>query len=153
TGAFNDPTDFGPNLNYFGPNYQLTATDFPFHKVSNPDVNPQLNPSASSVVSDTNDIASSQGVFNAQFTAIGIPNDTGNPLVPPANPVFKGIFNVGGVLVRNVEPRNTPTVINAVLNHRNFWDSRARNEYNGVDPIGALDPTAQVVRVISPGTT
>ena len=34
--------------------------------------------------------------------------------------------------VRRVEPRNTPTVINAVFNHRNFWDMRAQNLFNGV---------------------
>ena len=52
---------------------------------------------------------------------------------------------VAGALVRNVEPRNTPSTVNAVLNRRNFWDSRAEGEFNGVDPIGDLDPTARVV--------
>src|SRR2546427_3717349 len=121
----------------FGPNVQLTAADFPFHKLA--DVNDQT----SAVISDTNDVASSQGVFNADFTATGIPGDTGVPNLNGPG----AVFNVLGVLVRNVEPRNTPTVINAVLNHRNFWDSRARNEFNGVDPIGQLDPTAKVVKI------
>src|SRR5215510_9424725 len=136
TGAFNDPTGFGPNTNNFGPNYQLTADDFPFHKIVDPNVNPELAGNPSLVLSDTNDIASSQGVFNAAFTAIKIPTDTGTP---SATSGPGAIFNVGGVLVRNVEPRNTPTVINTVLNHRNFWDSRARNEFNGTNPIGTLD--------------
>lgn len=121
----------------FGPNYQLTPADYPFHKLSD------INDQASAVISDTNDVTSSQGVFNAGFTAIGIPGDIGTPNLNGPG----AVFNVLGVLVRNVEPRNTPTVINAVLNHRNFWDSRARNEFNGVDPIGQLDPNAKVVRV------
>ena len=46
------------------------------------------------------------------------------------------IFNVTGYSVRQVEPRNTPTVINAVYNFRNFWDGRANNVFNGLDPFG-----------------
>ncbi|MFD2272955.1 cytochrome c peroxidase [Undibacterium arcticum] len=30
-----------------------------------------------------------------------------------------------------MEPRNTPTVINATFNFRNFWDGRANNMFNG----------------------
>ena len=41
-----------------------------------------------------------------------------------------------------VEPRNTPTMINAVFNHRNFWDMRAQNIFNGVNPFGDRDPNA-----------
>ena len=33
-------------------------------------------------------------------------------------------------------------MINAVFNHRNFWDMRAQNEFNGVNPFGARDPNA-----------
>ena len=45
---------------------------------------------------------------------------------------------------RRVEPRNTPTVINAVFNYASFWDGRAHNLFNGVDAIGPLDPSARV---------
>jgi hypothetical protein len=65
TSAFNNSTGFGPNLHGFGPNYQWSPRDFPFHHVSNPDVNPEMDQAHSSVMSDTNDIAASQGVFNA----------------------------------------------------------------------------------------
>src|SRR6266849_938666 len=41
----------------FGPNYQLTANDFPFHKVVDPNINPELAGNPSLVLSDTNDIA------------------------------------------------------------------------------------------------
>jgi hypothetical protein len=113
----------------FGPNYQLIATDFPFHRLAD------VNNRNSMVTFDTNDVVSSQGVFNAEFTRIGIPGDVGVPSLAGGGG-HGVVFNVHGVLVRNVEPRSTPTVINAVLNHRNFWDGRARFEFNGVNPIG-----------------
>lgn len=132
-----DTSRFSTELG-FGPNYQLQETDYPFHKLSNP------NDRTSAVISDTPNVTSSQGVFNLDFTAIGLPGDSGVPnLTGPG-----AIFNVGGsVLVRNVPPRNTPSVVNAVLNRRNFWDGRARSEFNGSNPIGLLDPTAQIAQV------
>ena len=33
-------------------------------------------------------------------------------------------------------------MINAVFNHRNFWDMRAQNLFNGVNPFGDRDPNA-----------
>jgi cytochrome c peroxidase len=53
-------------------------------------------------------------------------------------------FKVGSVNVRRVEPRNTPTMINAMFTNRNFWDSRAQNGFNGVSPFGKRDPNAFV---------
>lgn len=47
---------------------------------------------------------------------------------------------------RRVEVRNTPTVINAVFNHRNFWDGRANFHFNGRNPYGPRDPHARVWR-------
>ncbi len=38
--------------------------------------------------------------------------------------------------MRRVEPRHTPTVINAAFNHRQFWDGRASDKFNGNDPLG-----------------
>lgn len=45
-----------------------------------------------------------------------------------------------------MEPRNTPTVINAIFNHRQFWDRRASNIFNGVNPFGTNDPHAYVYK-------
>lgn len=45
-------------------------------------------------------------------------------------------FNANGLIYRKVEPRQTPTNINAVFNNRQFWDGRANNQFNGVDPFG-----------------
>ncbi|HWO11750.1 MAG TPA: cytochrome c peroxidase, partial [Polyangiaceae bacterium] len=40
---------------------------------------------------------------------------------------------------RQVEPRNTPTTINAAFNVRQFWDGRANNLFNGVGVFGLRD--------------
>jgi len=50
--------------------------------------------------------------------------------------------------VRRVTGRNTPTNINAAFNFRNFWDGRARNEFNGVDPHGAATANAVIFRTV-----
>jgi cytochrome c peroxidase len=46
---------------------------------------------------------------------------------------------------RRVEPRNTPTVINAIFNYRNFWDGRANFNFNGRSPFGPRDKSATVL--------
>ncbi len=132
-------------LNGGGPNYQLKASDFPFHKLA--DVNDQN----SAVLFDTNDITSSAGVFNFAFTAIAPLNTVGNQTDKGVMASPDPVFSVQGINVRQVEPRNTPSMINAVFNHRNFWDGRARAEFNGVSPIGQLDPGAKVAHVPAPG--
>ncbi|MEB3295832.1 MAG: cytochrome c peroxidase [Synechococcales bacterium] len=125
----------GDSLSKFGFNHQLQAQDFPFHKLSN------INDRNSTVLSDTNDVASSQGVFNAFLTNIVLRKAADASASTP-DPTFQ----VNGVNVRRVEPRNTPTVINAVFNFRNFWDGRAQNEFNGQNPFGDRDPNARVAR-------
>ncbi|MBI5118992.1 CHRD domain-containing protein [Candidatus Poribacteria bacterium] len=111
-----------------GPNHVLNIADFPFHKLADPDNR------FSELLSDSNDVSSSQGVFLHDFVGItpGNSTDIGTPLADP-------VFNVGGVTIRRVEPRNTPTVINAVFNFTNFWDGRANNIFNGVNPFGPSD--------------
>ncbi|MBE8986945.1 cytochrome C peroxidase [Nostoc sp. LEGE 12450] len=131
--------DKSPNpdntFNIGQPNYTLNPGDYPFHKLEDP------NNRLSTVQSDSNDIASSQGVFNSKFVAAvpGSPEDTVTQLDDP-------VFNVGGIETRRVEPRNTPTVFNAVYNFRNFWDGRAQNIFNGVDPFGTRNPNAKLYK-------
>lgn len=121
------------------PNYQLQPGDYPFHKLSNP------NDASSTVLSDSNDVTSSQGVFNAEFVDV-TPGKAEDNVNPKPDPVFK----VGDTNVRRVEPRNTPTVINAVFNLRNFWDGRAQDTFNGVNPFGLRDPNAFVGKADNP---
>ena len=123
-----------------GTNYALKESDFPFTRflTQNPDSN---DPSYR--VADVNDVASSQGVFNGEFTSINATNkgaeaDQCDYKTDPDN------FHMGALDSRRVEPRNTPTVINAVFNFRNFWDGRANNVFNGGDPFGLRNPDALV---------
>ena len=130
--------DKSPNpdktFNTGGANYQLKPEDYPFHKLADP------NNRASAVLKDTNDITSSQGVFNAEFKDV-VPGSAEDKV--EYKPDQDG-FKVGNTNVRRVEPRNTPTVVNAVYNFRNFWDGRGQNEFNGVNPFGLRDPNAKV---------
>lgn len=125
-------SDADKSFSPHGPNYTLKAEDFPLHKLSDP-----LN-RYSAVERTSNDIVSSQGVASREFVNVipGFPVDLTKYLADPDG------FQVNGVNTRRVEPRNTPTVINAALNFRNFWDGRAQNDFNGVNPFGSRDPDA-----------
>jgi hypothetical protein len=46
--------------------------------------------------------------------------------------------------VRRVEPRNTPTIFAASMNFDNFWDGRARHDFNGGSVFGPSDPQEHV---------
>lgn len=145
----------------FVPNYQLGVGDFPFGPRF---VNQQDH--LSGIARDTQNVVSSQGVFNSTFgditptlcnvlapdqPYIGSICDK-RSLDPNGNGAVFTTLSAPATQVRNVEPRNTPSVINAVFNFRNFWDSRARNEFNGVNPIGDLDPYARVLMSSSNGS-
>jgi cytochrome c peroxidase len=121
-----------PDLAYSvspGPNHQLEALDFPLTRLADPDVRGALDPT-----SDSNDAVSSQGIHH--------PGDEQDP---------QGFF-VGSANTRRVEPRNTPSMINAVFNHRQFWDGRAENVFNGVNHLGQRDPDAKVFRADDPNS-
>lgn len=122
-------------------NYKLNASDFPFHRLSDPlDRN-------SAVLFDSSEVVSSQGAFGGAFRALG-PN--GSEVC--GDRTRAGNFDVNGKLTRRVPGRNTPTTINAVFNFRNFWDGRANNVFNGVNPFGPRDPNARVLELRSDGT-
>jgi cytochrome c peroxidase len=120
-----------------GPNATLRRSDFPFRRLADP------TNRESPVAADSNNVVSSQGVHHAVYGVSGWPDPD------PEN------FRVGqgraAANVRRVEPRNTPTMINAVFHHRNFWDLRADNAFNGVNPFGDRDPDAFVYAVDSGG--
>ena len=102
-----------------GVNAQLVETDFPLTELAIPGTRGALNSAT-----DSDDVVSSQGVHH---------------LMDQTDP--QG-FSLNGINSRRVEPRNTPTVINAVFNHRQFWDGRAHNVFNGVNHLGTRDPHA-----------
>src|SRR3954464_2481736 len=117
----------GGSFTVGAPNAQLTAADFPIH---------------------TDDVVGSQGVLPSTFKDI----IDGDPLDAQA---FAGVdkdFQVGGVNVRRSTGRNAPTAINAVFNFRQFWDGRAQNDFNGVNPFGTRDADARVGRATPAGS-
>ena len=118
-----------------GANSLLQPADYPFHKLADP------NNRSSQVLADSNDVASSQGVVLAQFIDIN-PGSAVDKVEVKPDPVF----NVQGTNVRQVAERNTPSTINAVYNDRQFWDGRAQNEFNGVNPFGSRDSSAFVLK-------
>jgi cytochrome c peroxidase len=124
--------------NGHAPNARLTADLFPLRKLLDE------SERASAAVRDSNDVVSSQGVFNSRFAGI-IPGSAEERVTRSADPDG---FRAGTppLNVRRVEPRHTPTVINAVFNSRNFWDGRAQNEFNGVNEWGDRDPDAFVFK-------
>lgn len=117
-----------------GPNYILKAADFPLHQFANP------KKKGSRLKFTTNDVVSSQGVYLGHFTGSsnGSHNDACERVSDP-------VFHVRGISTRRVEPRNSPSTINAALNFRNFWDGRANNAFNGVDPFGLRNSGARVL--------
>jgi cytochrome c peroxidase len=116
-----------------GANYQLRMEDFPFRRLADP------ADRTSATLHDNNDVVSSQGVHFLGW----------DPTLSRAPQDPMG-FRVGDTNTRRVEPRNTPTVINAVFNHRNFWDGRAENVFNGVNHVGDRDPNARVINAKTP---
>jgi cytochrome c peroxidase len=118
-----------------GINSQLKDSDFPFHKVSDP------TNRKSTVLRSSQNVASSHGVKLGRFIGVnrGESADIGTSLTDT-------VFNVAGIRTRRVEPRNTPTVINAAFNRRQLWDGRADNIFNGVNEFGVRDPNARVLK-------
>jgi len=123
----------------FGPNYVLKADDFPLRLLADAE-EPNYNKRV--LLRDTNDVISSQGVMKWRFDGIeaGAARDVGTPMADD-------VFTVQGVNTRRVEPRHTPTMINAVFNHEQFWDGRAKNFFNGVNPFGRMDRNARILVV------
>jgi cytochrome c peroxidase len=124
-----------------GPNYTLKMADFPFRKYQEAQIPvvglpPQADRNAP-VVYDSDDVISSQGVYHSTFNSLtpSGKKEKCKKRFPTSGPTMP-LFNVAGHSLRQVEPRNTPTIINAVYNFRNFWDGRANNMFNGLDPFG-----------------
>ena len=85
--------------------------------------------------------AGSAGMFPRVFAGTGVAGasdsarDEDEDLAPGIN----------GLHLRQVTRRNSPTVINAVYNFRNFWDGRASDEFTGWTPFGAADDRPNVL--------
>jgi cytochrome c peroxidase len=115
------------------PNQRLERGQFPLHQTDAP-----LLPTGS-VVRSSNDVVGSSGSFGGGFDRV----EASTPIdvcARAADPVF----HAGALGGRRVEPRNAPSVINAVFNHRNLWDGGANNVFNGSSAWGERDPAAGV---------
>jgi cytochrome c peroxidase len=135
-GFFNAPTAPDNTFGRVGPDGTWLSSDFPLVKtiesvVQNADGT--VGPGSG----NSNDIVGSMGSFFTLFKGMRL-NDP--------------VFNVDGTTTRRIEPRNTPTMINAVLNFANFWDGRANNTFNGQNPFGIQDPNATVFVLQQNGT-
>ncbi|MCA9503213.1 MAG: cytochrome-c peroxidase [Myxococcales bacterium] len=135
-----DPTATGASQ---GPNATLGPADFPFFQTVDP-LDP-LGVFSPTFVSD--DVFGSAGSFGGAFDSVS-PSASADVCArsPDAD------FEVNGTGVRRAEPRNAPTVINAVFNFRNLWDGAANNVFNGSSPWGDRDPNAGVWVRTGPST-
>lgn len=130
-------TDFAKG----GPNGTLLRSDFPFREWINPDF-----PDQGLARPVLEDVAGSQGIVLKRFIDIvpGNAVDLGEDIADP-------LFNIAGRNIRQVTARNSPSVINAAYNFNNFWDGRAHNVFNGVNPFGPADSTPKIVVSTSNG--
>jgi len=79
-------------------------------------------------------IVGSQGVVRADFNGL----DLASPLaMDDCTLVVETTF----FPERQVTGRNAPSVIMAAFNRDNFWDGRAKRDFNGVTPAGPEDPS------------
>lgn len=115
------------NIPGSGPNYVLQKTDYPFA---------------------VNDIASSQGVHNRDFVSAGFDGEE-DVCSTVVDDVFHIRVKTKDINTRKNEQRNTPSVFNAVFYFRNFWDGRANNTFNGIDPFGMRNEGAYVWKYVN----
>jgi cytochrome c peroxidase len=145
TGAVGGDTSFGslrsdtggvaagqmPGGSLAKPNASVAPEDFPFHRLAD------ISARDSAVITDTNDVMGSAGAFAAEFVGVDAHGD--EYCTPAEADIFHVTLDGRTFAGRQVEPRNTPTTINAAFNVRQFWDGRANNLFNGVGVFGLRD--------------
>ena len=142
-----DPVPLDQNVNR-----DIGLNDFPTHKLIQQGAAGEPRFNSANVVRDSNDVVGSMGVRLRRFDDIPVPGTNAfgtatsgvRPLLPDLGtaitdpiPLYQGL--------RRVEPRNTPTMINAAFFFDNFWDGRARHDFNGGSIAGASDPQSHVI--------
>jgi uncharacterized protein (TIGR03437 family) len=118
----------------FPANHRLTAADFPFHRLADPERQ------TSQVLRDVTHRAGSSGMFNRKLDTL-LPGLAAELASDVADPVFRA----SSLNLRQVGDRNAPSVINAVFNFRNFWDGRASDTFTAQTPFGLSDTGATVL--------
>ena len=121
-------------LNQGGPNYSLKAGDFPLFRFADP-ANKYSN-----ILFSTDDVIGSAGAFMQTFQGVNESDSATDTCAPQVDP----LFHINNLNTRQTTKRNTPTIINAAFNFRNFWDGRANNTFNGETAFGLRDTKAKV---------
>ena len=129
-----------------GPNYQLKPEDFPTYRLADP------TDRESTIVFTTDDTISSMGVLRSRYIRNSWNHVMFDDMKILPDPIFclpsgfAANAEVTGRNTRRVEPRNTPTTINAVFAFDLFWDGRAKNSFNGQNPHGRRDQDAEILQ-------
>ena len=137
-----DPMPAGPG----GTNYELQPEDFPLHRLADPTDRDSM------IVYTTDDVVSSMGVFRSRYIRNSWNHVMFDDMKVLPDPIFclpsgfAANAEVTGRNTRRVEPRNTPTTINAAFQFDLFWDGRAKNSFNGQNPFGRRDNDAEVLQ-------
>jgi len=121
-------------LDNFPANQSLNDKDFPFYQLENP---LQEN---SSPKHDKSFVTGSSGTFGGFYQS----NNMEKSSFEDCKRSVGDAFHINELATRRVTPRNAPTVINSIFNHRNFWDGRANNVFNGSNSWGDRDVNAGV---------
>ncbi len=136
------------------PGGTLSSESFPNTALENPIDRLNLSfsqgivPYFSRVLRNVDDIVGSQGVERREYEGI-----TSRSSLDASQALIDPIFRDGVGNTRQVTGRNTPTMINAAYNFRQFWDGRANSNFNGTDPFGPANAGAQVWVSSSTGVT
>lgn len=135
-----------------GPNHAFTAEDFPFRKLSDPD------DAESSVMRDSTEVGGSAGIHIQDFVGIALNAlgeaesvDNCNNTDVDGLPVVDPTFSLNGINLRQTTGRNAPSAVNAIHYVDNFWDGRARSDFNGINPGGLTDPDAAILKLDADG--
>ena len=123
------------------PNSQMTSDDFPLRLLEDPDV------ATSAVLRDSTEVGGSQGVQKFGFSGVSLGLDGMADGVDDCWGEPDPLHNVGGINVRQVTGRNAPSAVNAIHYIDNFWDGRARSDFNGNDPGGQGNPDATIRQI------
>lgn len=126
----------GVDGNARGANYVLRQGDFPLTEA----VQPLEAMARYGMLRSSDDVVGSAGTFGGRFDTVQIESG----MTDLCDRAADDVFHVRGTGARRVTQRNAPSVINAVFNHRNFWDGRAQNVFNGSSQWGERDPDASV---------
>ncbi len=117
-------------------NHLLSPADSPFRRFAD------ITDNRSSVLSDSKQRTGSAGVGHRTFQGLSAGGENGADVPEPFG------VRVPALHLRQVTPRNAPTVVNSVFTVRKFRDGRASDIFTGRTPFGDSDTRLNAVAVI-----